>query len=277
MQLEEEPLLLKLVELRRRLDVLDLLDAHFPNSFRFDSSAQSNVIELYRRADTIRSKLEILNFELYEGVRGEIQNGGGWGALLQWAGGLGDCNGAGYDYLDELISGVLQIEEPASVGDQRDPEMVFYQPTPARHIFSLIEQTALTEDDVLVDLGSGLGHVPLLVSICSGARCVGIELEAAFVERARECARKLNLDRVSFLQQDAREADLSMGTVFFLYTPFTGSILNRVRANLRHEAGRRRIRICTFGPCTTVVGEESWLETLSAQEMDRVVVFHSRG
>jgi hypothetical protein len=275
-QLEEEPLLLNPSELRCRLDALDLLDAYFPNSFRSDSNAQSNVVELYRRADTIRSKLETLNSDWYEGVRREIQKGGGRGALLRWAGELGDCDGMGYDYLDELISGVLQIEEPAGVGAQGDPETVFYQPTPARHIFSLMEQTALTEDDVLVDLGSGLGHVPLLVSICSGARCVGIELEAAYVERARECARKLNLDRVSFVQQDAREADLSAGTVFFLYTPFTGSILNRVLANLRREAPRRRIRICTFGPCTTAVGEEPWLETLSAQEIDRVVVFHSR-
>jgi hypothetical protein len=42
--------------------------------------------------------------------------------------------------------------------------MVPYQPTPVRHILHLIAAAMVAEDDVFVDLGSGLGHVPLLVS-----------------------------------------------------------------------------------------------------------------
>jgi 16S rRNA A1518/A1519 N6-dimethyltransferase RsmA/KsgA/DIM1 with predicted DNA glycosylase/AP lyase activity len=153
--------------------------------------------------------------------------------------------------------------------------MVFYQPTPARHIFHMIAVTALTASDVLVDLGSGLGHVPLLVSMCTGASSVGIEVEASYVERARQCAQRLNLNRVAFIQQDARAADLSGGTVFYLYTPFTGSTLRCVLNLLRREAATRRIRICTYGPCTSVIAEESWLVATAAPATDRIAVFSS--
>ncbi len=184
----------------------------------------------------------------------------------------------GYDYLDELISGVFQLEEPNDEYGHREFEMVFYQPTPARHIFSLIGLTALHATDVLVDLGSGLGHVPLLASICTPASSIGIELEAAYVERAQQCAQKLNLNmnRVRFIQQDARAADLSTGTVFYLYTPFTGSILSRMLNLLRREAATRPIRICTYGPCTSVVAEEPWLEAATAVETHRIAIFSSR-
>jgi 16S rRNA A1518/A1519 N6-dimethyltransferase RsmA/KsgA/DIM1 with predicted DNA glycosylase/AP lyase activity len=153
--------------------------------------------------------------------------------------------------------------------------MVFYQPTPARHIFHMIAVTALTASDVLVDLGSGLGHVPLLVSTCTGASSVGIEVEASYVERARQCAQRLNLNRVAFIHQDARAADLSGGTIFYLYTPFTGSTLRCVLNLLRREAATRRIRICTYGPCTSVIAEESWLVATAAPATDRISVFSS--
>jgi 16S rRNA A1518/A1519 N6-dimethyltransferase RsmA/KsgA/DIM1 with predicted DNA glycosylase/AP lyase activity len=129
---------------------------------------------------------------------------------------------------------------------------------------------------VLVDIGSGLGHVPLLASILTSARSIGIELEATYVERARQSAESLNLNRVTFIQQDARAADLSTGTVFYLYTPFTGSILSSVLSRLRREAAARPIRICTYGPCTSVIAEEAWLEAAAAPMPQRVALFRSR-
>jgi hypothetical protein len=283
-QLDNEPLLLEPNQLHRRLEALDLLDAHFPEAYSPDSPQPSSGVGsgLYRRARDLCDRLEAVNGGLYEHIRGEIQRGAGAETLLRWAqssaemDGGGPVSGMGYDCLDELMSGVFQFEEPDAGAVAREPEMVFYQPTPARYIFSLIGLTALTATDVFIDLGSGLGHVPLLVSICTGARSLGIELEGAYVERARQCAQKLNLNGVTFLQQDARAADLSLGTVFYLYTPFTGSILCQVLDSLRREAAARPIRICTYGPCTSVVAEESWLEAVAAPEMHRIAVFSSR-
>ncbi|WP_246373578.1 class I SAM-dependent methyltransferase [Tunturiibacter gelidoferens] len=228
-----------------------------------------------------------MNCELYEAIRCEIQRRERPETLLRWIDASPEMEevpgpgnkpggGMGYDYLDELVSGVFQFEEPGAEDVRREAEMVFYQPTPVRHIFNLMGLTALDETDVLVDLGSGLGHVPLLVSACTGAGGIGIELEASYAQRARECAQRLNLNKVTFLEEDARVADLSIGTVFYLYTPFVGSILSDVLKRLRREAATRRIRVCTYGPCTSVVAEERWLEAAAAPETDRIALFCSR-
>jgi hypothetical protein len=127
----------------------------------------------------------------------------------------------------------------------------------------------------LVDLGSGLGHVPILVSIFTEARGVGIECEAAYIESARQCARTLNLDRVNFVYQDARESDFSAGTVFYLYTPFMGSILSEVLDRLRREASARPIRICSYGPCTPVIAQEPWLKAMFPPDCQQITVFCS--
>ena len=154
--------------------------------------------------------------------------------------------------------------------------MVPYQPTPVRHILHLIAATALVEDDVFVDLGSGLGHVPLLVSMMTGAQSVGIEEQAAYVASARECAQSLRLSRLQFIPQDAREADLSSGTVFYLYSPFDGSILTDVLSALRMESICRPLKICSLGPCTRTISSETWLKASAPPDMGRITVFDTQ-
>lgn len=282
-QLENDPLLLEPNQLRRRLEALDRMDAYFPDIAQSAFGTESTDADLCRQAKAICARFEAVNSGLYEAIRRDIQRGLGSDTLLRWVHAPPEteetakpADGMGYDYLDELIGGVFQFEDPLAGHARRESEIVPYQPTPARHIFRLIGLTALTATDVLVDLGSGMGHVPLLVSICTQARTIGIELEANYVQRAQQCAQSLNLKNVTFLHQDAREADLSSGTVFYLYTPFTGSVLRRVLDRLRREATTRRIRICTYGPCTSVIANEPWLESAEAPEPHRIALFNSR-
>jgi len=185
-------------------------------------------------------------------------------------------NLSGYDYLDDLLSGILQFQPLAPALVQPDPEMVAYQPTPARHIFDFLRRIALTEHDSFIDLGSGLGHVTLLASICSRATCTGIELEPSYIECARTSARSLNLHNSRFIQADARAADFSRATVFYLYTPFSGAILRAVLDALRHQALIRPIRLCTFGPCTPRIAQEPWLTSAGPVETDRLAIFRTR-
>jgi precorrin-6B methylase 2 len=154
--------------------------------------------------------------------------------------------------------------------------MVFYQPTPVRHILRLLTATALSEADVLVDLGSGLGHVALLASMLSGVRSIGIEIEAAYVRSAQECAQGLGLSHVRFICEDARDADLSSGTVFYLYSPFTGSILADVLEKLEQEGKSTRIRICALGPCTRTLAKTPWLEPITMTDPMQITVFQAR-
>jgi hypothetical protein len=281
-ELENDTSLVEPNQLRPRLEALERLDAHFPSSPRDASGAKSIETDLYHRARAVCAKLEAANRELDEAIRGEIQRDSRSDTLLQWVRPLLDikigrrANGIGYDYLDELISGVLQFDEPDAGNIASDPEKVPYQPTPARHIFSLIGVAALKASDVLIDLGSGLGHVAVVASICSEARCIGIELEKGYVECARKCVQRLGLHRVTFIQEDARVADLTGATVFYLYTPFRGTILRNVLDRLRRQAAARPIRICSYGPCTLVLAQEPWLAAAAKPEEDRIVAFSSR-
>lgn len=278
-QCESDDSLLEANQLRLRLEILDRLDAYFPDTYLHRTGSGSTTSELHRRAGAIRARLEAANSELYQSIRLEIERGicpGAFVRILQQSNSDNPARGNSYDYLDELIAGVLQLDEPTQAPVHTGPEIVPYQPTPARHIFALIALAAISERDVLLDLGSGLGHLPLLVSACTGARCIGVELEPSYVASARQCAQRLNLSRVSFEEGDARDADLSLGTVFYLYTPFTGSILQAVMNSLRKQAVVRRIKICTFGPCTYAVAQEPWLEATRSPETDRITVFLSR-
>ncbi len=276
---ERDPLLFEPNQLLRRIEVLDLLDRHLPEgNFAVGPAGAAAAAGDRLRVEAFRAQIEAANENVYEDVRAEIRRGNRPESLLRWVHLAQNEEGAdaGYGLLDELICGVFHIDEPADVGAEVDPELVAYQPTPARCIFDLIRVAELTADDVLVDLGSGLGHVPLMTSICTPARSIGIEREAAYVEQARRCAARLNLRRVEFVQQDARAADLSAGTIFYLYTPFTGTVLRGVLDRLQREARSRPIRVCSYGPCTPVLAQEPWLEAMTATGTHQVAFFSSR-
>ncbi len=276
--LEDNSSLFQPENLLERLTALDNLDSAFGN---LDSAGFTSCVNspLYRRAKALQTRLESTNARLYQSIRSEIVHGGQSRMLLQWLSRNESTlalPGLGFDSLDELVSGVLQLPKPSEPNLPPSPEMVPYQPTPVRHILQLITASALVPDDIFVDLGSGLGHVPLLVSVMTGAQSVGIEVQSAYVASARKCARSLDLSRVRFIAQDAREADLSGGTVFYLYSPFNGSILADVLSKLRKQSTRRSITICSLGPCTRMVGNQIWLKARALPYTRRIAVFDSR-
>jgi hypothetical protein len=263
-----------------RLAALDRLDAGF-GSFEAPQFGAGFDSGIHCRAMILQAQMEAANAGLCQLLRAEIV--AGHRSLLPWLQGPASQErtampspGAGFDSRDELLSGILQFQEPQLTILEGSPEMVPYQPTPARHVLHLIEAAALTEDDCFVDLGSGLGHVPLLVSMLTGIPCFGVEIQPAYVACARQCAEGLNLRSVDFCSEDARFADLSRGTVFYLYSPFSGSILNDVLRSLREESTRRPIRICSLGPCTRIIAGETWLKSDAQVTLGNIAVFASR-
>jgi hypothetical protein len=253
--------------LLERLEVLDHLDTWFGDT--------ELISDIHARALALCRRLEGANSAVYGAIRSQLRQGVKPAELRRWLESPEQppSPGLGYDHLDELVSGVLQLREPTHAPTHPGAGMVFYQPTPVRHILHLIAATGLSEADVLVDLGSGLGHVPLLASLLTGARSIGIELEPEYVASARECAQSLGLGRVTLLQQDARDADLSTGTVFYMYTPFTGALLTTVLDKLEQESTTRVFRVCTFGPCTASVATEPWLSAISVPSPDQITCF----
>jgi hypothetical protein len=64
--------------------------------------------------------------------------------------------------------------------------------------------------------------------------------------------------------------------VFYLYSPFNGSILTDVLSALRMESTRRRIKICSLGPSTRAIENETWLKATAPPAIGTVTVFESR-
>lgn len=253
-----------------RADAIDFLDFHVIDriiSFDDDGALQEPFVDLMQKAQTLKSGLELVDNELFLRLRTEIKSGAhqgvGFKMMIDWyvhedVGSL-PKNGLGYDHLDLFIDRLLPQPILSEEILEPEAEMVFYQKTPARVVFEMVNRANLTERDVFFDLGSGLGQVAILVKLMTEAVVTGIEFEPAYNHYAKTCVSELNLNRIGFINEDARTADYSSGSVFFLYTPFQGRIMTQVLALLEKEAQKRLIRIFTYGPCTSRIAQEKWL------------------
>ena len=113
--------------LRQRSEALDQLDAVL-------SDGQPIAPLLRQRATAVYAELEIINRKLYDSIRRDIQRGNGAATLLEWMpdsdAAANPTNHVGYDYLDELLSGILQFQQPSPQLVPRDSEMVRISPLP---------------------------------------------------------------------------------------------------------------------------------------------------
>ena len=104
-----------------------------------------------------------------------------------------------------------------SQAPSRTPDIHF---TPTRHNIAdaMLRLASVTADDVVYDLGSGDGRIPIIAAQKYGARGVGIEIDPTLVERAWRIANEAEVaNRVSFIVGDLFEADLGNATVITLY------------------------------------------------------------
>ena len=228
------------------------------------------------RAQRILDEIAALDETLFARLRDEVRAGRGRAALSPWLS-VDEPRGQHYDALDALLGGVLALEDPVSDDPVPPPDMVFYQPTPARHIVDCVRRAAIGAGDTVLDLGSGLGHVPMLVNILSDAQTTGVEREPAYVDAATHAARALGLTGVRFIHGDARDVSFEDVDVVYLFTPFIGRVLAEVVVSLERVATRRPLRVVTLGPCTRTFARLPWLHVDGPASTDRVAVFRTRG
>jgi hypothetical protein len=254
-----------------RLQAIDYIEFHVIDRINaiIESTDTPGAMDFLKQyAKKVKCHLEDVDTSMFQQLRAKISQGGYRGKLLmdlinEHLDGNSNSflqqDGTGYDNLDIFLNGLLTHQNlPAETRD-REPEMVYYQKTPARIIFELIKKAAFKPDDVFFDLGSGLGQVTILVNLLSSVISKGVEFEPAYCGYARTCAADLNVSQVHFINTDARYADYSSGTVFFMYTPFKGKMLQEVLQNLYGEAKKRKIKIFTYGSCTYEVAQQNWL------------------
>jgi len=99
----------------------------------------------------------------------------------------------------------------------RTPDVIFV-PTPEAVVNAMLEVAKVTKDDIIYDLGCGDGRIPITAAKKYGATGVGIDIDPQRIMEANANAKKEGVtDKVTFLQADLFETDISRATVVTLY------------------------------------------------------------
>ena len=112
---------------------------------------------------------------------------------------------------------VTVLAAAMQVAPTRTPDIHF---APTRHNIAdaMLQLAGVTADDVVYDLGSGDGRLPIIAAQKYGARGVGIEIDPKLVELSWRIANEAEVaNRVSFVVGDLFTADLSRATVVTTY------------------------------------------------------------
>ncbi len=95
---------------------------------------------------------------------------------------------------------------------------IIFVPTPKEVVDAMLAVAKVTRDDVIYDLGSGDGRIPIAAAKEYGARGVGIDLDPERVAEATQLAAAAGVsDKVRFIEQDLFKSDISEATVVTLY------------------------------------------------------------
>lgn len=142
----------------------------------------------------------------------------------------------------------------------RTPDIHF---TPTRHVVAdaMLQLANVGPSDVVYDLGSGDGRIPIIAAQKYGARGVGIELDPNLVELSWRVANEAEVaNRVKFVVADLFDVDLGPATVVAMY--LSPSMLRRLEPKLRALTPGTRIvtnqfALPTWKPDRTMTIEEA--------------------
>lgn len=109
-------------------------------------------------------------------------------------------------------------QQPQPETSERRPE-VPYVPTPTAVVDRMLQLAQVTPNDVVYDLGSGDGRIPIAaVQQYNVQRAVGVDIAPERVSEANQNAQQAGVsDRVEFRQQDLFQTDLRDASVVTLY------------------------------------------------------------
>jgi precorrin-6B methylase 2 len=116
-----------------------------------------------------------------------------------------------------LISGAFATLMAQQTAPARTPDVIFV-PTPQEVVEAMLKMAQVGPTDVLYDLGSGDGRIPITAAKIYGIRAVGIDIDPQRIREANEAARVAGVtDKVRFLNQDLFTTDIREATVVTLY------------------------------------------------------------
>jgi hypothetical protein len=121
----------------------------------------------------------------------------------------------------------------------RKPDVIYY-PTPPETVDEMLRMAKIKKGDVLYDLGSGDGRIPIAAAKQYGIRAVGIEIDPKLVVEAEENARKEGVsDLVRFRNEDMFRIDVREATIVTLYLSEKLNVLMRPKLLSELRRGSR--------------------------------------
>jgi cyclopropane fatty-acyl-phospholipid synthase-like methyltransferase len=114
-----------------------------------------------------------------------------------------------------------------------------FSATPQVVVDAMLDLAGVTAADIVYDLGSGDGRIPITAASRYGATGVGIEIDAMLIRRSLDNVRTSGVgDRVRFVNQDFFQADLSAATVvaLFLYPGVNERLMPKLQRELQPGA-----------------------------------------
>lgn len=174
---------------------------------------------------------------------------------------------------DAWLDLVLGLDSFPDDGPELPRGCVPYLPCPVDAILRIVECAGVQASDVFVDVGSGVGRAAALVHLLTGAAAIGIEIQPELVHAARALAARLSALRFSPIQGDAAvlTGSITIGSIFFLYCPFSGERLEKVLDDLESIARTRPIRVCCVD---LTLPPRPWL-TFAAPPSGNLTVYRS--
>ena len=104
-----------------------------------------------------------------------------------------------------------------------------YVPSTEVAVEEMLRLADVRANDVVMDLGSGDGRIPIAAARYFGARGIGIEIDPELVAKSQENARAAGVaDRVQFIAQDVLKSDLTSATVVTMY--LLSPLIERLKA-----------------------------------------------
>ena len=119
--------------------------------------------------------------------------------------------------LRRLLVGIALAQASFAAIGQTDTSSP-YVPSPPLVVDRMLALAGVTAKDVVIDLGSGDGRIPIAAAKQYGARAIGVEYDPKLVKLSRENASAAGVaDQVRFVEGDLFKVDLSDATVVTVY------------------------------------------------------------
>lgn len=156
---------------------------------------------------------------------------------------------------------------PGSSGPDDRESYMHYIPSSYRDVFAVLHHAGVAVDDVVTDVGSGLGRVAFAAAWAGAGRVEGVELVPWLVDRAEANRRRSRLSArdIRFALIDARRHDYGATSLLYMFHPFGNAIVAELLEKVRHDRravrDRRSLRIAYVNPVAEeVLLASGWLE-----------------